>query len=103
VEPASTFENANDYYHVFSCEESIGQKLLSAVYEAKVSYQEQYWRIIADVEQSHTMGQNNTGLQGGFPPQRKGTIKGNDGPLVDLQRENSVDRSAFTGKGLLKV
>jgi hypothetical protein len=36
VEPASAFENPNDYLHVFSAEESIGWKLLAAIYDAKV-------------------------------------------------------------------
>jgi hypothetical protein len=50
------------------------------------------------------MGQKNPMLLGGSAPQRSGTVKSvGEGPLVDLKREKSTDRSAFTGKGLLKI
>ena len=37
VDPGSSFENPSDYLHIFAAEESIGLKLMSAVYDAKVS------------------------------------------------------------------
>ena len=35
--------------------------------------------------------------------QRRRTETENDGPLVDLVKEKKEERSAFTGKGLLKI
>jgi hypothetical protein len=50
------------------------------------------------------MSQKNPLLLGGPTPVCRGTVKvSGEEPLVDLKREVSTERSAFTGKGLLKV
>jgi hypothetical protein len=36
VEPEAAFENPEDYVHVFSADEGIAWKLMTAIYDAKV-------------------------------------------------------------------
>ena len=38
VEPEASFDKRDDWAHVFSMDEGVGYKLMSAIYDAKVSF-----------------------------------------------------------------
>lgn len=54
------FENPNDYSHVFCAEESIAWKLVAAIFDAKVSFQN-VENVVADESES-CYGSNPTTL-----------------------------------------
>ncbi|CAD6570341.1 MAG: hypothetical protein TREMPRED_005734, partial [Tremellales sp. Tagirdzhanova-0007] len=91
MEPASAFENPEDYNHVFSCEELSGLSLAAAIYDAR----------------SYTLAQTQPQILGGSSESgqpRLPTMKPvENGPLVSMEKEKEVEKSAFTGRGLLKV
>ena len=47
MDPASAFENHDEYMHVFCAEEGIAFKLMAAIYDAKVSFR--YFLVCAHV------------------------------------------------------
>ncbi|KAK8846701.1 hypothetical protein IAR55_005788 [Kwoniella newhampshirensis] len=105
AEAAASFENPQDYMHVFSCEEGSAWKLMSAIYDAKsYTLSTIHPNLIAShlppppptpssAPLSSMNGRRPTfASTGGIPP----------APLVNLKREEG-ERSPFTGKGLLKI
>ncbi|WWD22010.1 hypothetical protein CI109_106498 [Kwoniella shandongensis] len=113
LEAAATFENPQDYMHVFSCEDGLAWKLMSAIYDAKsYTLSTTYPNLIAahlppppptpttatgitSPLSSLNTRRPNFAQSGGIPPPPTA-------PLVSLKREEG-ERSAFTGKGLLKI
>lgn len=87
---------------MFSAEESIGWKLLSAIYDAKVSAcaKPRGTRLMM---QSHAMAQSKPQLLmgAGQVVHRRPTVK-TDGPYIDV-KQKPTEKSAFTGKGLLRI
>lgn len=106
VEASSYFEDPEDYTHMFSCEDSLGPSLVAAIYDAKVIFHLEDRRELTFI-QSYTIAQTKPHLLpggGGAVLSRKPTMKSYaGGPLVSLETEKEVERSAFTGKGLLRV
>jgi hypothetical protein len=87
---------------VFSAEESIGWKLLSAIYDAKVrAFIPAQSSIL--IVQSHAIAQSKPQLLMGAGQivSRRPSAKP-EGPYIDLEKK-PVEQSAFTGKGLLRI
>ncbi|WVR04383.1 hypothetical protein IAU60_001385 [Kwoniella sp. DSM 27419] len=106
VEPASTFEDRFDYTHVFSCEESQGFKLMSAIYDAKSYTLAQVHPGLFSSRPVH--GANSTSVSRRPTAHGHGHGYGLAGhaqaqPLVTLPSGDDESKSGFTGKGLLRI
>ena len=98
-EPAVAFEDPTEYCHYFSCDQAVGDKLLRALFDAKVS-EVNVHAGLTDKMQSFGLAPTAvaaSGPMGGGG--RRPTLPPKGEPLLKIQGPES----AFTGKGLLKV
>ncbi|WVW78806.1 hypothetical protein I302_100768 [Kwoniella bestiolae CBS 10118] len=101
VEPSSNFEDPSDYAHIFSCDEGLAFKLMAAIYDAK-SY------AISQTHPSMISSQLPTPTATAKRPSLASHNSGSgpsvhQQPLVSLVPDDKERKSAFTGKGLLKI
>ena len=113
MEPEASFDKRDDWAHIFSMDEGVGYKLMSAIYDAKVcdaltiSAREISKLIIL---QSFTLKPHLLARQGQQqqqqqqPVQRRPTIP-SQGPLIDMPRQIKKEekKGPFTGRGLLRL
>ncbi|OCF59148.1 hypothetical protein L486_03649 [Kwoniella mangroviensis CBS 10435] len=106
VEPASSFEDSSDYAHVFSCDEGLAFKLMAAIYDAKsYAISQTNPTMITSQLPTPTQTSTNHGKRPNFTSHHSNgpPTHSQHQPLVSLVPDDKEKKSAFTGKGLLKI
>ncbi|WWC67615.1 uncharacterized protein I206_101525 [Kwoniella pini CBS 10737] len=106
VEPASNFEDSQDYAHIFSCDEGIAFKLMAAIYDAKsYSIAQSYPQMINNQLPSPSSNSNANHSGSMRKHSNISSVQNviSSKPLINLENDDQNHKSGFTGKGLLKL